>query len=63
MTADTLFREHHGGSWLWYQNDETDFILAFGKKGQPRHNVTDRVHVTRTQFLVIPLCGRVRCAD
>jgi len=60
-TNDTLFREHHGGSWMWYSNDETKYILALKKNGKPRNKVTDRHHKTKTQFLVIPLCGRVRC--
>jgi len=62
-TPDTLFKEHHGGTWMWYKNDVNKFILAFKRNGKPRHRVRNRHHKAKTQFLIIPLCGRQRCLD
>lgn len=59
----TLFRENHGGSWMWYRRDDTRFILALKRNGKLRHKVTNRKHKAKTQFLIIPLCGRKRCVD
>lgn len=62
-SPDTLFKEHHGGNWMWYKNDVNKFILAFKRNGKPRDKVTNRRHKAKTQFLIIPLCGTQRCLD
>lgn len=64
-TKHSLFREAHsghGGHYISYTSDANNFMLAFGKNGDPRNQVKAQTqHKTRTQFLVIPMCGSMRC--